>query len=221
MRGLLVTIEGPEGAGKTTQRELMAAHLREAGVEVVLTREPGGTPMAERIREVLLTPSDEQMCNKTELMLMFAARAQHLDQVIMPALERGAFVLCDRFVDSSYAYQHYGRGMPLEDLQMLEQYVLKDMPPYHTFFLNIPSQTGMARASARGRLDRFELEGQAFFSRVVTGFKTRAAAEPHRFTTIDADKPVKEVFAQIRPHLQLMLTYRDWNKHHDDQVSKG
>jgi len=139
--------------------------LRAAGVEVVLTREPGGTPLAERIREVLLAPGEEQMNPDTELLLVFAARAQHLAEVIRPALARGAVVICDRFTDSTYAYQGGGRALSQARIATLETFVQGDLRPDLTLVFDLPVEVGLARASARGRLDRFELEGQAFFQR--------------------------------------------------------
>jgi len=163
--GLFITLEGPEGAGKSTNREYLAERLRAAGIEVVLTREPGGTPLAERIREVLLAPVDEVMNPDTELLLVFAARAQHLAEVIRPALARGAVVLCDRFTDSTYAYQGGGRGLSLERIAALETFVQGDLRPDLTLIFDLPVEVGLARASARGRLDRFELEGRTFSMR--------------------------------------------------------
>lgn len=170
MTGLFITLEGPEGAGKSTNREYLAERLRAAGIEVVLTREPGGTPLAERIREVLLAPIEEVMNPDTELLLVFAARAQHLAEVIRPALARGAVVLCDRFTDSTYAYQGGGRGLSLERIAALETFVQGDLRPDLTLVFDLPVEIGLARASARGRLDRFELEGQAFFNAVRNAF---------------------------------------------------
>jgi dTMP kinase len=172
---LFITLEGPEGAGKSTNREYLAERLRAAGIEVVLTREPGGTPLAERIREVLLAPVDEVMNPDTELLLVFAARAQHLAEVIRPALARGAVVLCDRFTDSTYAYQGGGRGLSLERIATLETFVQGDLRPDLTLIFDLPVEVGLARASARGRLDRFELEGRTFFDAVRSAFLTRAA----------------------------------------------
>ncbi len=160
MTGLFVTLEGPEGAGKSTNRDYLAERLRERGIEVQLTREPGGTPLAERIRELLLAPSDEPMAADTELLLMFAARAQHLAGVIRPALARGAVVLCDRFTDATYAYQGGGRGLPVARIAPLESFVQGDLRPDLTLVFDLPVEIGLARAAARGRLDRFEQEGR-------------------------------------------------------------
>ena len=155
MSGLFITLEGPEGAGKSTNREYLAELLMQAGIEVVLTREPGGTPLAERIRELLLAPDSEVMAVDTELLLMFAARAQHLAGVIRPALARGAVVLCDRFTDATYAYQGGGRGLAYERIAILEQFVQGDLRPDLTLVFDLPVEVGLARAAARGKLDRF------------------------------------------------------------------
>jgi len=191
--GLFITLEGPEGAGKSTNREYLAGHLRAQGVDVVLTREPGGTPLAEKIRELLLAPSDETMDADTELLLVFAARAQHLAQVIRPALARGAVVLCDRFTDATYAYQGGGRGLSLERIATLEEFVQGDLRPDLTLVFDLPVEIGLSRAAARGRLDRFEQEGQAFFEAVRQAYLARAKAAPQRYTLIDASQPLAQV----------------------------
>ncbi|AUG01185.1 dTMP kinase [Pseudomonas sp. 09C 129] len=193
MTGLFITLEGPEGAGKSTNREYLAERLRASGIEVLLTREPGGTPLAERIREVLLTPGDEVMNPDTELLLVFAARAQHLAEVIRPALARGAVVLCDRFTDSTYAYQGGGRGLSVERIATLEQFVQGELRPDLTLVFDLPVEVGLARASARGRLDRFELEGRVFFDAVRQAYLKRAAADPARYLLVDAAQPLSQV----------------------------
>ncbi|MCG8294894.1 dTMP kinase [Pseudomonas entomophila] len=193
MSGLFITLEGPEGAGKSTNREYLAARLREQGVDVVMTREPGGTPLAERIRELLLAPSEETMAVDTELLLMFAARAQHLAQVIRPALARGAVVLCDRFTDATYAYQGGGRGLPVERIAILESFVQGQLRPDLTLVFDLPVEVGLARAAARGRLDRFEQEGQAFFEAVRQAYLQRAGQQPQRYSLLDAAQPLEAV----------------------------
>ena len=193
MTGLFITLEGPEGAGKSTNREYLAAHLRAQGLDVVLSREPGGTPLAERIRELLLTPSDETMASDTELLLVFAARAQHLAQVIRPALARGAVVLCDRFTDATYAYQGGGRGLSLERIAALESFVQGTLRPDLTLIFDLPVEVGLARASARGRLDRFEQEGRAFFDAVRNAYLQRAAADAARYRVVDAAQSLSDV----------------------------
>lgn len=201
MSGLFITLEGPEGAGKSTNREYLADYLRAQGVDVVLTREPGGTPLAERIRELLLAPSDERMDADTELLLVFAARAQHLAQVIRPALARGAVVLCDRFTDATYAYQGGGRGLSVARIATLEQFVQGELRPDLTLVFDLPVEVGLSRAAARGRLDRFEQEGQAFFEAVRQAYLARAKAAPQRYTLIDASQSL----AQVQQALDALL----------------
>jgi len=196
--GLFITLEGPEGAGKSTNRDYLAELLGAAGREVVLTREPGGTPLAERIREILLAPAAEPMAVDTELLLMFAARAQHLAQVVRPALARGALVLCDRFVDATYAYQGGGRGVPSARIATLEAFVLGDLQPDLTLVFDLPVEIGLARAARRGALDRFEQEQRAFFEAVRQTYLERAQAVPERYRIIDASRSLAEVQADLR-----------------------
>jgi dTMP kinase len=206
--GLFITLEGPEGAGKTTNREFLAEHLRAAGRETLLTREPGGTPLAERIRELLLAPSDEPMASDTELLLMFAARAQHLDQVIRPALAAGKVVLCDRFTDATYAYQGGGRGLSEARIAVLEDFVQGTLRPDLTLVFDLPVEVGLARAAARGRLDRFEQEGRAFFEAVRQNYLRRAALNPQRYRIIDAGQPLADVQRQLERLLPELLECR-------------
>jgi dTMP kinase len=178
--------------------------LREHGVQVLLTREPGGTPLAERIRELLLTPSDESMCADTELLLVFAARAQHLAEVIRPALARGEVVLCDRFTDATYAYQGGGRGLSHDRIAVLESFVQGDLRPDLTLVFDLPVEVGLARAAARGRLDRFEQEGRTFFDAVRSTYLARAEAEPARYRLVDAAQSLADVQRSLDawlPHL--------------------
>ena len=196
--GLFITLEGPEGAGKSTNRDYLAELLGSGGRGVVLTREPGGTPLAERIREILLAPAAEPMAVDTELLLMFAARAQHLAQVVRPALARGALVLCDRFVDATYAYQGGGRGVPVERIATLEAFVLGDLQPDLTLVFDLPVEIGLARAARRGALDRFEQEQRAFFEAVRQTYLDRAQAVPARYRLIDASRSLAEVQAELR-----------------------
>nr|WP_218115739.1 dTMP kinase [Pseudomonas putida] len=195
--GLFITLEGPEGAGKSTNRDYLAARLREHGLDVVLTREPGGTPLAEKVRELLLAPSDEGMAADTELLLVFAARAQHLAQVIRPALARGSVVLCDRFTDATYAYQGGGRGLSVERIAALEQFVQGNLRPDLTLVFDLPVEVGLARAAARGRLDRFEQEGQAFFEAVRQAYLQRAQGAPQRYSLLDAAQSLEAVQRDI------------------------
>jgi len=208
VNGLFITLEGPEGAGKTTNRAFLAERLRAAGREVLLTREPGGTPLAERIRELLLTPSDEAMCSDTELLLMFAARAQHLDQVIRPALVAGKTVLCDRFTDATYAYQGGGRGLGEERIAVLENFVQGALRPDLTLVFDLPVEVGLARAAARGQLDRFEREGSDFFEAVRQAYLRRAARDPRRYRVIDAAQSLAQVQAQLERLLPELMESR-------------
>lgn len=205
MTGLFITLEGPEGAGKSTNREYLAERLREQGIDVLLTREPGGTPLAERIRELLLDPSDEPMAADTELLLVFAARAQHLQQVIRPALARGCVVLCDRFTDATYAYQGGGRGLSIERIAQLEQFVQGELRPDLTLIFDLPVEIGLARAAARGRLDRFEQEGRGFFEAVRQAYLQRAEQAPQRYRVLDAGQTLAQVQADIDALLPSLL----------------
>ncbi|MEE4251523.1 MAG: dTMP kinase [Alcanivoracaceae bacterium] len=197
MRGRFITFEGGEGAGKSSNVQLAAGFLRERGAEVVVTREPGGTPLAEDIRKLLLAPRDEVMQADTELLLMFAARAQHIGALIRPALQRGAWVLSDRFVDASYAYQGGGRGLSMERIAALEALVLGGLKPDLTLLFDVPVEVGLARAGRRGDLDRIEQEDMAFFQRIRDTYLQRAAAEPQRFQVVDAAAPLPQVQAQL------------------------
>ena len=189
-RGKFITIEGGEGVGKSTQISLLREALAARGVDIVVTREPGGTPRAERVRQLLLETSDESMPVTCELLLMFAARATHIENVIRPALARGAWVVCDRFTDASYAYQGGGRGVEREHIAALERFVQGELRPDLTLLLDAPIDIGGARASARnaaaGSSDRFEREQRAFFERVRNTYLERARNEPSRFAVIDA-----------------------------------
>ncbi len=184
----LITLEGGEGAGKTSAIVAIRELLQARGQEVVLTREPGGTPLAERIRELLLNPHEETLAPETELLLMFASRAQHVREVIRPALQRGAFVVSDRFTDSSYAYQADGRGLDHALVEELERKVV-GIRPGLTLLLDLDVREGRARTSGRDLWpDRIESEQDDFFERVREGFRKRAAAEPERFRLIDASQ---------------------------------
>lgn len=200
-KGCFITVEGIEGVGKTTNLEFIQQYLETQGVEVIRTREPGGTPLAEDIRELLLRPREEFVAEMTELLLMFAARAQHIEQCIRPALERGTWVLCDRFTDATYAYQGGGRGLDQSRIAQLESLVQGALRPDLTILLDLPAKEGMARARARSAPDRFESEAEAFFERVRYCYLQRAAAEPRRFAVIDAAPPLEQVQADIRQAL--------------------
>ena len=191
---MFISFEGTEGVGKTTLIRKLFEHFQAHGQKVVLTREPGGTPLAEQIRSLLLSVNhDEKMSNNTELLLMYAARAQHLQQVILPALAQGKMVLCDRFTDSSFAYQCAGRGLSRDKLELLNQNFVVKMPDI-TFWLDAPIETGMLRARERGALDRFEQEKVAFFEKVRSGFQELYQAQPERMKRIDATQTPEQVF---------------------------
>ena len=201
----LVTLEGGEGAGKTSASAAIRDRLQAAGPEVVLTREPGGTPLAERIRELLLNPQDEALAPETELLLMFASRAQHVREVVRPALRRGAFVVSDRFTDSSYAYQGAGRGLDPEWIAALERRAV-GVKPGLTLLLDLDVREGRARTAGRDLWpDRIESEQDDFFERVRAGFRARAAAEPQRFRVIDAAQPPAGVAAAVEAAITAYL----------------
>lgn len=201
MRGLFITLEGPEGAGKTTNRAYLAEQLQAQGFVVTLTREPGGTALAELIREILLAPHAETMAVDTELLLMFAARAQHLAQVILPALAEGKIVICDRFTDATYAYQGGGRGLDCSRIALLEQFVQGDLRPDMTLLFDLPVEEGMARAVARGKLDRFEQEQQLFFEKVRQSYLQRAQNDPQRFRLVNAQQTLADVQKSLDQYL--------------------
>lgn len=193
---MFISFEGTEGVGKTTLIRKIHQYFEQQGKEVVLTREPGGTPLAEQIRSLLLAVNhEEQMSHDTELLLIYAARAQHLQQVILPALEAGKIVLSDRFTDASFAYQCSGRGLSQEKLQLLNQTFVAKMPNI-TFWLDAPIELGMTRARERGALDRFEQEKLSFFAKVRAGYETLWQAEPERMKRLDATQNADVVFEE-------------------------
>jgi dTMP kinase len=196
-RGRFITLEGSEGVGKTSNLEFMERHLRAAGREVVVTREPGGTAVGEQIRALLLDPANKTMVSDCELLLMFAARAQHIQEVILPAVTRGAWVLCDRFTDATYAYQGGGRGINPARIAALETWVQGELRPDLTLLLDLPVEVGLARAGERGAPDRFEQEQQAFFERVRQAYLDQATAQPGRYRVVDAGQPLEAVQAGI------------------------
>lgn len=197
MRGRFITLEGSEGSGKSTNLSYIHQRLQKAGIDVILTREPGGTPLGESIRELLLDHRQQAMASDTELLLMFAARAQHLNELILPALNGGIWVLCDRFTDATYAYQGAGRGISHERIALLERWVQGKLRPDLTFFLDLPVAQGLARAGERAELDRFEREEIDFFERVRQGYLSQASSDPQRYRVVDASPPLPEVQAQL------------------------
>ncbi|MCP3679162.1 MAG: dTMP kinase [Gammaproteobacteria bacterium] len=203
---LFITIEGIEGVGKSTAMRHITDYLQQRGQTVVATREPGGTEIAEQIRHILLTPHQEPVAANSELLLMFAARAQHIAQVILPALNAGKIVVSDRFTDASFAYQGGGRGMAMADITMLQQLVQRDLEIDLTILLDAPAEIGLQRATANSQPDRIEAEQIAFFQRVRQTYLQRAAAEPQRFHVIDATQPLAAVKTAINPLLDTLLT---------------
>jgi dTMP kinase len=204
-RGKFLTIEGTEGVGKSTNLAFVRDWLVAKGIEVIVTREPGGTPLAEEIRGLLLAKRDEPVDETTELLLVFAARAQHLAQVIKPALARGAWVLSDRFTDATYAYQGGGRGLNRATIAQLEQLVQQELRPDLTLILDIDVELGLNRARQRGELDRFESETLEFFERVRAAYHQRATAAPECYGIIDAGQPLEKVQQDIDRLLTRLL----------------
>lgn len=198
MTGKFITLEGGEGAGKSTVLQTVRKLLSRRNIDVVVTREPGGTPAGEAIRGVLLDPALRGMSAETELLLMFASRAQLVRETILPALAAGRWVLADRFTDASFAYQGGGRGQPLARIEDLENWAAAGLKPDLTLLLDVPVAEGLKRANGRGAADRIEMENAAFFERVRAAYRERAAAQAQRFRTIDASRPLAEVLAQVQ-----------------------
>lgn len=197
--GCFITLEGIEGAGKSSQIEPLSALLRDLGLEVQTTREPGGSPIAERLRDLLLDPANRGMSETAELLLMFAARAEHLEKRIRPALEAGHWVICDRFTDATYAYQGGGRGLDPARIAVLETLVQGDLRPDLTLVFDLPPAMGLERARARaGRADRFEVEDLRFFEAARAVYLERVRARPEAYRLIDARAPMDEVTRRIQ-----------------------
>ena len=192
-----ITVEGTEGVGKTTNINFIKSWLKQNEIKFVATREPGGTPLAEEIRDLLLKPRDELVVSSAELLLMFAGRAQHLNKVILPALQADTWVLCDRFTDATYAYQGFGRQMTSELIVQLENIVQGDIRPDLTLLLDIPVEMGLERANDRGDPDRFEQEQQDFFNRVRAGYLSLANENSDRYVVIDASQEIQGVQTDI------------------------
>jgi len=193
MKGRLISLEGGEGAGKSTLLSGLRAHFERSGMDVLYTREPGGTPVGEAVRALVLDPAHRSMAVETELLLIFAARAQLVREVLQPALAAGRWVLCDRFTDASYAYQGGGRGVDAARIAELERIATGGLKPDLTLLLDLPVAHGRARASQRGDADRIEAERDDFFERVRSAYRARAQAEPRRFRIIDASQPADAV----------------------------
>ncbi|MBU0744619.1 MAG: dTMP kinase [Gammaproteobacteria bacterium] len=204
--GVFITLEGIEGAGKSTATKVLADYLRNANIDFILTREPGGTEIAEKIRQIILDHYQEKMHPDTEMLLYFACRSQHLNQVIIPALQRGQWVICDRFTDATYAYQGGGRGLSREKIAILEQWVQGDLRPNYTLFFDVTVSTGLSRIKKNRYLDRIEKEEESFFEKVRNCYLEIASREPQRFYTINADKNIQEVSGQIEDVLHQIIT---------------
>ena len=205
-RGRFITLEGIEGAGKSTQIAPLAELLRARGLEVLTTREPGGSPLAERLRALLLDPDNQGMSETTELLLMFAARSDHLERRIRPALKAGHWVLCDRFTDATYAYQGGGRGIDPARIGLLETLVQDELRPDLTLVFDLPPELGLGRAKSRaGQTDRFESETQRFFEAARAVYLERARANPERYRVIDATAPLEVVTLAVAAELNAFV----------------
>ena len=210
-QGKFITVEGIEGVGKSTNINTIRHFFNEQNIDCIVTREPGGTGLGEDIRELLLGHKHQVMGSPCELLLMFASRAQHLSQVIRPALQKGQWVICDRFTDATYAYQGGGRGIDDKQIALLEAWVHGEQHPGATwqpdltFLLDTDVATGMARVRKRGATDRFESEATAFFQRVREKYLERARENPSRITMIDASQPLSDVEVSIRQQLSIFL----------------
>ncbi|WP_299872271.1 dTMP kinase [uncultured Cocleimonas sp.] len=204
-QGLFITFEGVEGAGKTTNIEYIAEKIIASGHEILLTREPGGTELGEAIRELLISKEFPEMHHNTELLLMFAARAEHLQRKIIPALEQGKWVLCDRFTDATYAYQGAGRDIDQDNIQILENLVQGTLRPDYTFLFDIDADIGLARARSRGETDRFEQQHIDFFNRVRSAYLKMADENQKRYRIVNAQYDLQTVQTQIDKLLSQIL----------------
>ena len=211
MRGCFITVEGIEGVGKSTNIAAMAELLRRAGISVVVTREPGGTPLAEELRRMVLHAT-EAVPEEAELLLMFAARSIHVAGLIRPALERGDWVLCDRFTDATRAYQSGGRGQPIARIDTLAAWVHDDISPDLTILLDAPVEVALARTHGRGSADRFERETAAFFERVRSSYLALASSDPARFVILDAGAPLEDVRRQLTIQLEHFINVKTKKK---------
>ncbi len=206
MTGKFISIEGIEGAGKSTQIQFIKGYLEEFNQDVVITREPGGTPVAEEIRELLLTPRKDGMGDDTELLLMFAARAEHIKQVIQPALSKGKWVVCDRFVDATFAYQGGGRGINEQRIAELSDWTLAGLKTDLTLLFDLPVELGQQRVNQRLlEKDRFEQEKTDFFEKIRQCYLIRAEHEPERIQVVDASKSIKDIQQQVSVFLNKLL----------------
>lgn len=203
--GKFITLEGVEGVGKSTNLQFITQWLKDRNIPFIQTREPGGTPLAEQLRALLLTRREEVVNPTAELLMVFAARAQHLAQVIVPALKRGDWVVCDRFTDATYAYQGGGRQLDRARIEQLEQAVQGDLRPDKVLLLDLDPETGLQRAGRKGAADRFESEHLAFFHRVRAAYHERALAFPERYAIVDASQPLEQVQRALVQELERLL----------------
>ncbi|MGD8192563.1 dTMP kinase [Brevibacillus ginsengisoli] len=207
MNGLFITFEGPDGAGKTTQVQKFAEQLIQQGYDVLLTREPGGTPISDQVRELVLSPSHPEMHDHTEVLLYAASRSQHVHEKVIPALKSGKIVVCDRFVDASIAYQGYGLGIPVEEVERINRFATSGLVPNRTYMLDVPVTEGKARLLARSGLDRIEQKGEAYHERVREGFRKLAAQHPERIQVINACRSIETIAHEI------LTDFTDWLCH--------
>jgi len=206
MAGKFITIEGSEGVGKSTNIEFISKYLKSRDITTLETREPGGTKIAEEIRQLLLTTKGETVPEIAELLLFFAARSFHVENLIKPAINQGHYVICDRFSDATVAYQGYGRGFNIQDINTIASWVHEKMQPDLTILLDAPAEIGMQRAKQRGTTDRMESEDISFYERVRNGYLTLASEHKERFVVIDASQALKSVQTEIAFHLDVLLT---------------
>lgn len=206
-KGRFITLEGGEGVGKSTNLRFITDWMRERDIDFIQTREPGGTPLAEQLRALLLENREESVDPTAELLMVFAARAQHLAQVIRPALARGAWVICDRFTDATYAYQGGGRGLDRGLIAQLEQTVQGDLRPDRVLLLDLDPGIGLSRAAETGAADRFESEKLGFFHKVRDAYLARAAAAPDRYAVVNAARPLDEVQQRLAAELESLLKH--------------
>lgn len=216
MKRKFITFEGPEGSGKTTQLLLLAKYLKEKGRHLVVTREPGGTEISEKLRNILLDASNLHLCDRTELLLILSSRAQNTEEVILPALEEDKIVLCDRYSDSTLAYQSFGRGFDLEQTRRMCLFATNGLQPGLTFLLDIDPRTGLERATASARTnkvaqahDRIEAQGLDFHRKVRKGFLALAGSEPERFRVLDGREPIDEIHAKIATFTMKIIDAQD------------
>ncbi len=204
--GLFITFEGIDGCGKSTQIKKAAQYLTKKGIQYILTREPGGTPVAEIIRDVILSPENSAMTNSCELLLYLAARAQHVTEKIVPALENGTVVLCDRFQEATFAYQGFGRGIPLHKLQLLNEFATGGLVPSRTFIFDISVECAFERMRKMNKApDRLENNSKEFYQNIREGYLSLASAHPNRITLLRGDNAIDEIFDDVKKEIELLL----------------